>query len=255
MEFLDVCERAARAAGAELLSWQGRVKVREKGPCDPVTEADLAAQEAARAVLAGAFPEHDFLSEEEPHGRLADDRYRWILDPLDGTQNYVHGLPLYGVSLALEHGGSLLAGCVFNPVLDRCYTAAAGAGAFCNGTRLRTTEVVEAGQALVAVSLPPRVARESLELANAIELATVTQGIRRFGSSALNLCFVAEGSLDAFVAAETCVWDIAAGVLLVQEAGGTVTGLDGQPIDLARPRIVAAATAGLNVQLRARLRH
>lgn len=252
-DFLEVCERAARAAGSELMHWRGRVVVREKGPCDPVTEADFAAQEAARSVLLKAYPDHDFLSEEEPHGRLADGRYRWILDPLDGTQNFVHGLPLFCVSLALEQHGRIVAGCIYNPLLDQCFTAARGRGAFRNGEALRTTAVDTLGQALVAISLPPRVSRDSAELNSAVDLATVCQGIRRFGSSALNLCYVAEGSLDAFFAMETCVWDIAAGILLVEEAGGTVTGLTGEPLDLRKPRVVAAATAPLNEAIRSRL--
>lgn len=254
-DVLTVCEEACRAAGEELLSWRGRFKVREKGPADLVTEADFAAQEVVRGILATAFPDHDFLSEEDPHSRLSDGRPRWILDPLDGTQNFVHDLPLFAVSLGLEQDGRVIAGCIHNPILDRCYTAEQGRGTRLNGQPIRVTEVATIEQALVAVSLPPRVRRDSTELRNAVEIAAESQGIRRFGSSAMNMAFVAEGALDAFFANETCVWDIAAGIILVEEAGGCVTGFDGQPVDLRRPQLIASATRELNAQMRQRLRN
>jgi myo-inositol-1(or 4)-monophosphatase len=252
-DFLEICELAARAGGAVLLDWRGRFRVRQKGPRDPVTEADLASQEAVWAVLARHFPQHDFLSEEEPHDRIADGRFRWILDPLDGTQNYVHGVPLFAVSLALEQAGDLLVGCVYNPAQDECFTAQSGAGAYCNGKRLRVSGAVELAEALVAVSLPPRLRADSAELADLIKVAVDAQGIRRFGSSALNLCWVASGRLDAFFATDTKIWDVAAGCLLVREAGGDVVDVSGMPLDFHRPRIVAAASRELTSQIRARL--
>ncbi|MBX7075144.1 MAG: inositol monophosphatase [Pirellulales bacterium] len=248
-DYREVAEAAVRAAGAALLDWRGRFHVRQKGPCDPVTEADLAAQEAAWAVLSKAFPSHDLLSEESPHDRLADERFRWILDPLDGTQNYVHGLPLYTVSLALERAGKLLVGCVYNPVSDECFLAESGGAATLNGLPIRCSGVEQIGSALVAISLPPLISRESPELQQLIEVSTRAQAIRRLGSSALNLALVAAGRLDAFFATETHIWDIAGGVALVEAAGGTVIDPSGGPVDLKKPRVVAASTAALARQL------
>jgi myo-inositol-1(or 4)-monophosphatase len=248
--YLAICEMAARAGGAALLDWRGRFQVREKGPSDPVTEADFASQEAIRGIIAKYCADHDFLSEEEPHSRIADGRYRWILDPLDGTQNYVHGVPIFAVSLALEKDGRLLVGCVYNPVQEECYTTQVGKGAYLNGQRLSVTRQTDLAAALVAVSLPPRVRRGAMDLENVVAVAEVAQGIRRFGSSALNLCWVAAGRLDAFFATDTKIWDVAAGALLVQEAGGTVTDVSGEPLDVRSPRLVAAATPELSAALR-----
>lgn len=252
-DYLAVCEQAARAGGAELMSWRGRFKVRQKGYADPVTDADLASQQTIQRILHEAFPDHDFLGEEDPHGRIADGRHRWILDPLDGTQNYVHGLPNFCVSLALEHDGQLLAGCIFDPTSGDCYTAKQGGGAWLNGEKAQVSTAGRLADALVAISLPPQVNRHSPELKNAIEISLSAQGMRRFGSSALNLAFVAAGRLDAFFATETYVWDVAAGLLLVQEAGGCATAPGGGPIDLRRPQFVAAGTPELNAELRSRL--
>ena len=163
-DFLAVCEQAARAGGAALLDWVERFSVREKGPADLVTEADVASQEAVRRVVLGAFPDHDFLSEEEaPATKTArsEPHYRWIVDPLDGTTNYVHRIPEYAVSLALERAGEVVAATVFNPVHGECYTAAKGCGAYLNGQRLHVSGVTELKQALVAASFPPKVAPDS----------------------------------------------------------------------------------------------
>lgn len=251
--YLEICEQAARAGGAELLKSLGHVEVREKGPADPVTEADFASQEAVRNLVRRHFPDHDFLSEEEPHSRMADGQMRWILDPLDGTQNYVHGLPLFAVSLALEENGQILVGCVYNPISDECYTAAQGQGARCNGEVIRVSRARALSEALVAISLPPRVHREGPELKSLVHVSVEAQGIRRIGSSALNLCWVAAGKLDAFFATDTKIWDVAAGVLLVQEAGGTVTALTGGSFNVRMPRLVAAASESLAAQIRSKL--
>ncbi len=252
-EFVEVCEQAARAAGKVLLGWRGRFEVREKGPADLVTQADLESQEAVRSVVLGAFPDHAFLSEEEPN-RPPPGGYRWIVDPLDGTMNYVHGLHGYCVSIALERDGEVLVGTVYEPEHDTCYVAQRGAGAFRNGQRLSVSRAQRLEEALVAVSFPPQVRRTSDEVLNFLEVLETCRGVRRLGSAALNLSYVAAGQLDAFWATETHAWDIAAGMLLVTEAGGTVTSLAGGPVDFTRPKFVAAATPELHAALRARLR-
>src|SRR5687768_15961356 len=139
-DYLTVCESAARAGGAVLLDWIDRFAVREKGPADLVTEADLASQNTIRDLLLSTFPDHAFLGEES--SELPEDKpYRWIVDPLDGTTNYVHQVPQYAVSVALTHQGKLLVGTVYDPVSQECFTAAAGKGAWLNGRRLEVSRI------------------------------------------------------------------------------------------------------------------
>lgn len=249
-DYKTVCEKAARAAGDILLDWSGRFSAREKGPSDLVTEADLAAQEAIRQQLLGAFPKHGFLAEEQ-NAQIPsqEDGLRWIVDPLDGTMNYVHRVPNYAVSIALEQRGQLLVGTVFDPVNRECFTAALGQGAWLNGQRLKASKVSSLSQALVAASFPAGVGRNDREIADFIEATVRAQGTRRMGSSALNLCYVAAGRFDGYWSTSTKTWDIAAGALLVSEAGGVITGYDGRPLDVARPQFIAAATAELHREL------
>jgi len=255
-DFLAVCERAARAGGAALLDWVERFTVREKAPADLVTDADFASQEAVRRTVLEAFPGHDFLSEEEPRSpgeSRREPRYCWILDPLDGTTNYVHGIPDYAVSLALSRGAEVLAATVFNPVHGECYTAAKGQGAYLNGRRLRASGVTELGHAVVAASFPPKIKPDSPIIADFVRILAASQSVRRTGSAALNLCYIAVGRFDAFWARDTKVWDVAAGFLMVCEAGGIMTGLDGRPFCLDRPEFAAAATEPLHRELRSLL--
>jgi myo-inositol-1(or 4)-monophosphatase len=249
-ELVETCERAARAGAEELLSWRGRFKAREKSPADLVTDADLASQAAIRAVVAGRFPHHLFMGEEKSAALdVGDDEFVWIVDPLDGTTNYVHGYPCYAVSVAVSKGDHLLAGVILNPLAEELYLAEQGAGAFCNGERLSTSDVQTVGEALVAVSLPPRVGLESPDLADLVRVVQTCQAVRRSGSAALNLAHVAHGRLDAFWATKIQPWDVAAGVLLVREAGGVVTGRDGAEFDLWNPHFAAAAGLELHRNL------
>ena len=254
-ELITICEQAARAGGEVLLDWQDRFQVREKAPADLVTEADLASQEAIREILLTAFPDHGFLGEEDScqdektQQPATSPRYRWIVDPLDGTTNYVHKMPAFSVSIALEENGKILVATVYDPISQECYTAEAGQGAFLNGQRLQTSSIVSMDQALVAASFSAKVSPESLEIARFIEVLQASQALRRLGSAALNLGYLAVGRLDAYWATSVKVWDIAAGILLVQEAGGIVSGLDGGPLDLAQPRFAAAASKPLHEEL------
>lgn len=247
-DYLEVCEQAARRGGAALLEWVDRFAVREKGPSDLVTEADLASQQAIKEVLLGTFPDHAFLGEEDIEPPL-DRPFRWIVDPLDGTTNYVHQLPQYAVSVALEHQGQLLAGTVFDPVSGECFTAAAGRGAYLNGKRLHVSQIETLDRALVVASFPAKVQRGAPEIADFVEVLLEAQALRRTGSAALNLSYVAAGRFDAYWATETKAWDVAAGFLLIQEAGGLVTDLTGGPYVLNRPRFIAAATAPLHARI------
>ena len=258
-EFVTVCEKAARAAGGVLLDWRGKFHVREKGPADLVTEADEASQEMIRQILLGEFPEHGFVGEEDIDADLtdvdggsqssSDCEYRWIVDPLDGTTNYVHGLQSYSVSIALQRHSELVVGVVFDPVLDECYTAVAGQGARLNGSPLHTSGVTRFQDALVATSLPPKVKPDSTEVRLFLETMYRSQAIRRLGSAALNLCYLAAGRLDGYWAMSINAWDVAAGILLAREAGGIVTAIDGGAFDLDDPKFAAAANLPLHGEL------
>jgi myo-inositol-1(or 4)-monophosphatase len=249
-ELLETCEVAARAGASELMSWRGRFQAREKAPADLVTDADLASQAAIRAEIAARFPHHLFVGEEKTSQvEVGDDDYVWLVDPLDGTTNYIHGYPCYAVSVAVAHGRELLAGVIYDPLADEIFFAERGLGAFCNGTRLATSDVKSVGEALVAVSLPPRVAPEAPDMLDFIRVVQVSQAVRRSGSAALNLAYVAHGRLDAFWATKIQPWDVAAGVLLVREAGGVVTDRSGGAFDVWNPHFVSAAGPELHGDL------
>ena len=251
----DVCEQAARTGGSVLRSWAGRVTVREKGPADLVTEADLAAQEAVRQTIHDAFPSHRFIGEETPSDEDLfstihdEESYVWIVDPLDGTTNFAHNLPFYACSVAAVYKGEVRAAAVYNPVADECFTSVLGGGAKLNGSIIHTSGVEHISKALVAASFPPCLEREAPELMNLLRVFESAQAVRRTGSAALNMCFVASGRLDAYWATGTHAWDVAAGALLVQEAGGTITTIDGGPFQLLRPQPVATATEPLQREL------
>jgi myo-inositol-1(or 4)-monophosphatase len=250
-DWLATCEAAARTGGKELLAWQGKFQTRTKGVHDLVTDADLASQEAIRRIISARFPEHAFVGEEQGTKSTTpgDDQLTWIVDPLDGTTNYVHGYPNFAVSVAIARGNNVQAGVIYDPLRDQCFAAATGKGAWCNGSRLKTSDVTAIGGALVAVSLPAHVRRDSADLLDFVEAAQVSQAVRRSGSAALNLAYVASGALDAFWATQIHAWDVAAGVLLIREAGGILTGRDGQSFDLWNPHFLAAAGPELHREM------
>jgi myo-inositol-1(or 4)-monophosphatase len=256
-ELLKTCEAAARAGGDELMRWHGRFETREKGVCDFVTDADMASQRAIQEVVVSRFPNHAFLGEEQsPDARartIADDQVVWIADPLDGTTNYIHGYPNYAVSVAVSCGQRLLAGVIFDPVHKDCYRASAGCGAWLNGKRLRVSKTQMLAHSLVGVSLPARVRRESPDLLDFIEIVQLCQAVRRSGSAALNLAHVASGMLDAFWASHIQPWDVAAGMLLIREAGGTISGRDGSTFNLWKPHFITASTPELHRELAEKL--
>jgi myo-inositol-1(or 4)-monophosphatase len=252
-EFLEVCRRAALAGGELLLSWRDRFSTREKASRDLVTDADLASQVAIREILLGAFPDHDFLGEEvDPNDkptagtRQSNGRYRWIVDPLDGTSNYVHRLQTFAVSIALEDQGRIVLGVVYDPIAREFYHAEAGTGAYLNGQPLATSGCQSPGDAMIAVSFSPHVPRDSVEIRRFVEGLVACQSVRRLGSAALNLAYLAAGRLDAYWATSVNNWDVAAGILLVREAGGIVTDIRGGELDLERPQFVASASFPLH---------
>jgi myo-inositol-1(or 4)-monophosphatase len=192
------------------------------------------------------------LGEEKVPGQpvAARAEYRWIVDPLDGTTNFVHGVPHYSVSLALERNGELLVGAVYDPMLEECFTAAAGQGAWLNGRPIHTSQISLLSEALAAVGFPPNMNRDSPDLLLFLEMVPRCQAIRRTGSSALNLCYLAAGRFDLYWSYGTHIWDVAAGVLLLREAGGWITSPAGGDFSLEEAHFLAAASRELHAQLR-----
>jgi myo-inositol-1(or 4)-monophosphatase len=230
----------------------GRVTARHKGPGDLVTEADFAAQEMVRRTLHDVFPSHVLIGEEDSvpsHNSYSGNEFRWIVDPLDGTTNYVHRVPFFSVSLALEHAGKLLVGAVFNPMSDECFAASAGEGATLNGAPIRTSEVRALPDALIAAGFPAAVSPDSPDLKVFNQVVLKSQGIRRTGSAALNLAYIAAGRFDAGWSCSTKIWDTVAGTLLIREAGGIVTDLMGDNLPVPRGPFLVAATRDLHQQM------
>jgi len=241
--WLQQAVEAAREAGAVIRENLGRPReIRYKGPSDPVTEIDLRCQELVRSRLIGANPSHGFLGEEgiDEAGEAV-----WIVDPLDGTKNFSHGYPVCCVSIGLEIGGRIVLGVVYDPNRDELFTALAGQGAQVNGRSIQVSEVAELSEALIITGFA-RASDAQFDLL--AELERRSHGIRRDGSAALNLCYVAAGRLDAFWESGLAPWDMAAGGLVLQEAGGMLTDLGGKPFNL-RDRQVLATNVRLHRQM------
>lgn len=253
--YLTSCEKAARAAGEVLTQWRGKFQVREKGRADLVTDADLAAQKAIEEILTSDFPDFEFLGEEGPAGltRSTGSPYCWIVDPLDGTTNYVHGLPNYSVSIGLSQDGTIIAGVVYDPVFDRCFKAEKGQGAYLNEERIKVSSAQSLDESLIAASFAASIQKGSSEIDDFVNILTQSRGIRRLGSAALNLAYVASGCLDGYWSGSNKPWDVAAGVILVQEAGGIVQGYNQQPFAIQQPKIVATCTPELQTAIQAQI--
>ena len=251
--FIQASQVAARLGGEKLVQMMGTAKVSEKAPKDLVTEADLASQVAIEAYLLAQFPDHIFVGEEdtEHSGDLNKDRFCWIVDPLDGTMNYVHQLRSFSVSIALRYQGVLLAGTVYDPLLDECFSAGKDLGATLNGEPISTSGCQQPDDALIVCSFSSSVDRHHPEVERFLRVLGNTASIRRLGSAALNLSYVACGRTDAYWATGLKCWDIAAGFLILEEAGGTLNCIEGgDVIDFEKPKFSAAATSDLSQRLR-----
>ena len=229
---LNVMIKAARKAGRALKRDFGEVEnlqVSLKGPANFVSAADHKAEETLYEELEQARPGYGFLGEEGGAREGADKTHRWIVDPLDGTLNFLHGIPHFAVSIALEREGTIVAGVVYNPANDDLFTAERGKGAFLNDARLRVGGRRRLADAVVACALP-HPSRGDAALARAEHQAVQEKvaGLRRFGAAALDLAWVAAGRLDAYWERTLSPWDMAAGIVLVREAGGFVTDLTGR---------------------------
>jgi myo-inositol-1(or 4)-monophosphatase len=210
-----------------------------------VTDADVASQNAIEKVIREAFPEHGFLGEESPDRTQLEQAYCWIADPLDGTTNYVHGFPFYAVSVAVAHEGQLAAGVVLDPLTGDCFTAARGFGSKLNGNQIRVSRCTQLEQSLVAVSFPPNPKPDAPDILAFMRVSPICQAVRRTGSAALNLAYVACGRLDAHWAHYIHPWDSAAGILLIEEAGGIVASYSGEPYQVKDGNYCVASTREL----------
>jgi myo-inositol-1(or 4)-monophosphatase len=240
---LNVMIKAAHRAGRSLKRDLGEIEhlqVSLKGPRNFVTAADRRAEEILRGELAKARPDYGFLGEESGAHEGSDKTHRWIVDPLDGTTNFLHGIPHFAVSIALERDGTIVAGIVYNPANDELFVAERGKGAFCNDRRMRVAGRQRLADAVVACGLP-HYGRGDLELARH-EITAAQQhfaGLRRYGAATLDLAWVAAGRFDAYWERDLSPWDLAAGLLLVREAGGFVSDVDGGEDILVKGQIVA----------------
>ncbi len=251
---LNTAFAAARAA-AQVINRAAlnldEVKVGRKGAQDMVTEIDQAAEELIKDMLMAAYPQHAFLGEESGFSGDAKAQYKWIVDPIDGTSNFIHGFPHYCISIALEHAGKLEHALIYNPVNNDLYTATRGAGAFLNNRRIRVSSRTRLSDALIAHAIPVRELKANpslLDLQNRLRVDAA--GLRHTGSAALDLAYVAAGYLDACIGVGLKNWDVAAGVLLVKEAGGLITDLSGEG-DYMNGNIIAASPKILPTVLQA----
>jgi myo-inositol-1(or 4)-monophosphatase len=227
---LNVAVMAARRGGDTLIRFMpklSKLKIEQKGRNDFVSDADRAAEQAVISVIKRHYPDHAILAEES--GEQGESEYTWVIDPLDGTTNYLHGFPVYCVSVALMHNGRVEHGCVYDPLRQELFTASRGDGAQLDGRRIRVTGLTQMDKALLGTGFPYRDSNMAISpymgmLEKAIR---ETSGIRRGGAAALDLCYVAAGRLDAFWETGLAIWDIAAGALIIREAGGIISGLDG----------------------------
>jgi myo-inositol-1(or 4)-monophosphatase len=233
--------RRAREVGVEAAKRAGRLlcqrvdsirEVRHKSAVDIVTDVDLLSEQEVCSTVLAAFPSHSILGEEGGAHAGSDPRYRWIVDPLDGTTNYAHGFPFFCVSIALEVDGDLRLGVVYAPYLDELFVAERGQGATLNDRRIQVSTTSELSEALLATGFPYERDQFPRALRSFETMSLQSQAVRRAGSAALDLCYVACGRLDGYWEHRVNPWDLAAGVLLVAEGGGQVTGVDGSRFEV-----------------------
>jgi len=234
-KYLAVAKEVALRAGRFLMENLGKSKgvtYKGSGHFNPASSVDTGAERIIVDAVGSAFPEHSIVAEEKGGDTQSD--YTWLIDPLDGTINYIHGYQHFGISLALIHKGELVLGVIYNPVLGDMFSALKGKGTYLNDRKIRVSKQNQVSKSLFSVGLPYE--RDSRDFRDNLEcfglLATIGQAVRREGSTALSLCNVACGRFDGFCVIANEVWDYAAGILLVREAGGMVTDFQGQPFHI-----------------------
>jgi len=244
---MNVMIGAARKAGRGLARDFGEIEqlqVSVKGPGNFVSAADHRSEETLFRELSRARPGYGFLMEERGEVSGPDKTHRWLIDPLDGTTNFLHGIPLFAIAIALEREGDIVCGLVYNPILDELYTVERGKGAFVNNRRLRVAARKSLADCVVSTGTPHRGRGDHGRfLSECKALMAQVSGIRRTGSAAIDLAWVAAGRFDGYIEHELAAWDLAAGTLLVREAGGYATDADGGPVMLGSGSVVAGNQA------------
>jgi myo-inositol-1(or 4)-monophosphatase len=242
-EYHEAARQAALLGAEALEGWRNRFQVREKARFDLVTDADLASQKAIFSYLQQRFPSHAFLGEEEHAGRSnpgPDAPPTWIVDPIDGTTNFVHDFPFYCVSIGLQIAGELVVGVVHDPSRNEMFHAARGQGAWLGERRLQVSKIARLEEALLSTGFPADVVKQVKVLKWWQHFSLRTQSLRRTGSTALNLAYIAAGRFDGYWAFDNQAWDVAGGVVIVREAGGIVTNVDGSAYDPFTPDALAS---------------
>jgi myo-inositol-1(or 4)-monophosphatase len=241
--YLEDAAGIAREAGALVDGFlQRHIGFELKGEFDLVTEADRSSERLIVKRLKELYPTHSIVA-EEGGGQQGSSEFCWYVDPLDGTTNFAHGFPAFNVTLALERAGELIAGVVFDPTRNEMFSAEKGAGAFLNGRPIRVSNAPKIETSLAATGFPSRKRHLNINIHFYYQLAMLSHGVRRAGSAALDLAYVACGRLDAFWEFGLNPWDMAAGILLIREAGGTCSDMRGAPVDLRGPHLLADNTA------------
>ncbi|MEZ5353005.1 MAG: inositol monophosphatase family protein [Bryobacteraceae bacterium] len=237
--YLETATGIAKEAGALLVRfYERRIGFELKGEFDLVTEADRASEKLIVERLRTHFPHHGILA-EEGGGHESASEFRWFVDPLDGTTNFAHGYPAFNVTLALEQAGRMIAGVVYDPVRDELFAAERGAGAYLNNKRMRVTPSTRLEDALLATGFPSFKRHLNVNVHFFHQVAMVTHGVRRSGSAAIDLAYVAAGRLDGFWEFGLKPWDLAAGTLLIEEAGGRCSDMHGSPMEVTGKHLVA----------------
>lgn len=241
LDYMREAVVAARIAGQHQKSrFASSLDIEMKGDKNLVTEVDKESERLIVEHLLSRFPTHDIVAEEGEYPQSGSP-HRWIIDPVDGTTNYAHGYPWFCASIGLELAGELVAGVIYNPVYDELFTATKGGGAYLNGSRLSVSARQPLKNSLLGTGFPYDCATDPANnFANFIAFQKSARGIRRAGAAALDLAYVAAGRLDGFWELKLKAWDVAAGVLMVREAGGVVTSFDGSVYDIFNDRIVAS---------------